>query len=213
VLDNPVDLTRFDASRLGPIRGSLDEPVMTVLGQITPWKGQETAIRALGLVRRRFPLARLRIVGEIKFGSAATRLDNHAYLRRLHDVVRELSLEGSVEFLGHRRDVPEILASSTLLLAPSEEEPFGRSVAEAMAAGTPVIATSVGGPAELIEDGRSGLLVAPADPQAWAEAACRLLGDPEFATQIGARAIRVARERFDPDLHARRVLEIYSSLL
>ena len=100
-------------------------------------------------MRADHPHARLLIVGEVKFAAANTRLDNRGYLAELHGLARELSLKDAVEFLGEREDAPEIMARADAILVPSIEEPFGRTVAEPMAVGTPVVATTVGGPAEL----------------------------------------------------------------
>ena len=84
VIDNPIDLARFDPSRLDRLSareqlGVGDGPLLGVVGQITPWKGQEDAIRALPLIRRVHPDAQLLVVGEAKFVAAATRFDNRAY--------------------------------------------------------------------------------------------------------------------------------------
>ena len=116
------------------------------------------------------------IVGEVKFGGAATRLDNDGYLAELHRLIDELGLGDAVEFAGEREDVPELMAEADVLLAPSTEEPFGRTVVEAMAVETPVVATSVGGPSEVIDDGVTGLLVAPENPIAWSQAIRKDLG-------------------------------------
>jgi glycosyltransferase involved in cell wall biosynthesis len=207
VIDNPVDLRRFRP----PARGATGsgDGLLVVVGQITPWKGQDTAIRALHDVRRSRPAARLWIVGDVKFDGASTRFDNRAYLEQLHRLVSELGLAEAVEFTGERGDVAEIMARADVVLAPSHEEPFGRAVAEAMAVGAPVVATSVGGPAELIDDRVTGLLVDPRAPSAWSEAVGRLLDAPAWARAMGRRASEVAHARFAVDRHARAMIETF----
>ena len=106
-------------------------------------------------------------------------------------------------------DVPTILRSLDVLLVPSREEPFGRTIAEAMVVGTPVIATSVGGPAELIEDRVTGILAPPDAPAQWAQAIDALLANPDAAQAMARRARDVAIGRFDHRLHASRMLEIF----
>ncbi len=191
VVFEPVDLDTYSADsgdaaavreRLAPGPG----PLLAEVAQITPWKGQDTAIRALADVRRSHPDARLMLVGSIKFADRATRYDNHAYQAELERLVRELGLEDAVIFAGQQPDVPTIMRAVDAILLPSWEEPFGRVVAEGMAAGRPVIATTVGGPAETIADGRTGLLAPPKEPAAWAAAITRLLDDPAFARRLGA---------------------------
>lgn len=217
VIDNPVDQQRFDAStydadacrRLLGIDG--ESPLMGLVGQITPWKGHDTAIRALRRVRDRHPAAKLVVVGEVKFSGAGTSLDNHGFLHGLHDLVRELDLTDAVVFLGERNDIPRILRALDILLVPSTAEPFGRTVAEAMTMATPVIATSEGGPAELIDHGVSGLLAAPGDDEAWASAIDRVLSDRSTASQMAEAGQRVALIRFDTDRHVRAVLALLES--
>jgi glycosyltransferase involved in cell wall biosynthesis len=203
VIDNPVDLERF-APRGSAVR--TESPLLVVIGQITPWKGQDTAIRALPAVLSRLPDARLEIVGEVKFSSK--RFDNHSYLRTLTSLVSGLGLDRHVSFTGERNDVDDIMRRADAVLVPSSEEPFGRTVAEAMAVGTPVIATTVGGPAELISDGVNGLLAPPADPGAWSRAICRLADDPELGARLASRALLDARARFDPGRIAREVVAL-----
>ncbi len=156
VIDNPVDLARLDPARIDrrAARTRLglaqDDLALALVGQITPWKGQEEAIRALARVRATHPTAVLILVGEPKFVARATRYDNRSYLRRLHETVADLGLGHAVRFLGEREEVAEILRACDVALLPSWDEPFGRAVVEAMAMGTPTVATSVGGPAEII---------------------------------------------------------------
>ena len=213
VIDNPIDLGRFRADLRGPDASRPpDEALLVIVGQITPWKGHDTAIRALHLLRRHHPNARLLIVGEIKFADAATRLDNRGYLAELHQLVRDLGLSDAVEFVGEREDIPEVMARADAVLVPSIEEPFGRTVAEAMAVGTPVVATTVGGPAEVIDNGTTGLLAPPGEPAAWSEAICRILEHAERAREMGRRASEVAHRRFSVERHVAAMMEVYESV-
>jgi glycosyltransferase involved in cell wall biosynthesis len=193
VVSEPVDIQKFRAStgsfaatreRLAPGPG----PLIGEIAQITPWKGQDVAIRALAEVRRRHTDARLVLIGEVKFTSRSTRYDNHAYMTQLRALVTELGLEDAVIFTGHEDDMPMVMRALDIILLPSWEEPFGRVVTEGMAAGRPVIATTVGGPAETITDGFDGLLAPPREPAAWAAAINRLLDDPKEARRIGETA-------------------------
>ncbi len=210
VLENPVDLSRFESRQRNG--GAERAATLAIIGQITRWKGHDTIVKALRSVRARFPEVRLQVVGEVKFVDASTRLDNRGFLVELERLVEELGLSDAVQFLGEREDVPQIMAAAAAVLVPSIEEPFGRTVAEAMAIGTPVIATTVGGPAELIEDGVSGTLAPPGDPEAWAEAIARLLGDPQRAQRMAKRASEQARRRFDVTAHVAALSEIYAQL-
>jgi L-malate glycosyltransferase len=183
-------------------------PVLGVAAQITPWKGQDTAIRALARVRRRFPHAELVLAGEAKFVAQATRYDNRAYLASLRRLVSELDLEPYVHFLGHRDDMPVVLGALDVLLMPSWEEPFGLVAVEAMAVGTPVVATSVGGPPEVIVHGQNGRLVPPRRPELWADAVIALLSDAGERARI-ARAGLATAPRFGRREHVRSVIDAY----
>jgi glycosyltransferase involved in cell wall biosynthesis len=218
VVDNPVDLRRFrrssaatDAARaeLGiPPRA----PLLGIVGQITHWKGHDTAIAALARVRERHPEARLLIVGSIKFATPSTRFDNRSFLEGLRRQIAERRLDRHVSFLGERADVSRILSALDVLLVPSLEEPFGRTVAEAMAMATPVVATTVGGPRELLEDGVTGLLAPPGDPAAWAASVERMLDRPDETRAMAERAQTVATRRFNPERHAGQMIAVLRSV-
>ncbi|HEX7300579.1 MAG TPA: glycosyltransferase family 4 protein [Solirubrobacteraceae bacterium] len=211
VVENPVDLDRFDPARVDgrAARRELgigeDEPVLALVGQITPWKGQDTAIRALAALPERFDAARLLIVGEPVFASAGTRYDNVAYLDELRRLTRELGLEQRVAFLGARADVPDLLAATDIALMPSWEEPFGRVAIEAMAMRVPVLATDRGGPREILAGG-GGMLLAPRQPELWAAAITELLDDPQERRRMGETGRQQAVLRYHLAGFVRRVL-------
>jgi glycosyltransferase involved in cell wall biosynthesis len=198
---NPLDLERFDPTRLSRddarrALGLTSRPVLGLVAQITPWKGQDHAVRLLGELRKKHPAIRLLLVGEPKFTAATTRFDNPAYLRELHDLVRALGLGEAVTFLGERGDVPRIMRALDVLLVPSWEEPFGRAMIEAMAMETPVVATARGGPSEVIADGVTGRLVPPRELDQWVRAVDDLLVDEAARQLMGSRTRRVVAARF-----------------
>ncbi|MEA2220418.1 MAG: hypothetical protein QOJ35_3044 [Solirubrobacteraceae bacterium] len=217
VIDNPVDFARF-VVRTPQTRHDArvelgiadDRPVLAVVGQITSWKGHDIAVRALAAVRAHHPEAILLVAGEVKFASAATTLDNMTFRRDLDHLAAELGMPiGAVRFLGERDDVPRILAATDLLLAPSTVEPFGRSVAEAMAVGVPVLATRNGGPPEFVEHDRTGWLLDPHDAPAWCSRAVDLLDDRSRLVAAGLAAAAAVRGRFSSDRHATAMLELF----
>jgi glycosyltransferase involved in cell wall biosynthesis len=217
VVSNPVDLDRFDARRADRdgVRASLnlrdDRAVLAVIAQITPWKGQDDAIRLTRLLRDRGHRVRLLVVGAATFVGDATRYDNRAYRARLDRLVDELGLRDDVVFTGQREDVPAVLSATDVLLVPSWEEPFGRTVIEGMAMGVPVVATSAGGPAEIVTHGDDGVLVAPRRPDLWAEAVGDLLARPQRRAEIAQRGRRTAAT-FGRDRHVAAIVELYREL-
>jgi L-malate glycosyltransferase len=182
---------------------------MGVVAQLSPWKGQATAIQALKLLCEEGIDAHLLLIGSAKFIARSTRFDNQSYLASLHKLVTDAGLEHRVSWLGEREDVPELVGALDVLLLPSWEEPFGRALIEAMALGVPVIATNVGGPSEILNDGREGFLLPPREPQAWAQAARRLAESPARAVQMGDAGRRRVEQAFTVEHHLAAMLDVY----
>jgi L-malate glycosyltransferase len=116
---------------------------------------------------------------------------------------RALGLLGHFQFLGHRDDVPAVLSEADLLVLPSEMEAFPNAILEGMAAGLPVVATSVGGIPELVAHGRTGRLVPPGDPAALSNALLDVLSKPEVAAAYG----RAGRRRIEETYSFERMVE------
>ena len=179
--------------------------VVGVLGRLAPWKGQDVFLDAFARAFRGTDV-RGHIIGSAMFGE-------DAYARGLEQRARRLGIADQVEFRGFREDVQAELAELDILVHCSViPEPFGQVVIEGMAAGLPVIAANAGGPAELVTDGSDGILTAPGDAPALAEALLRLGGDPELRVTIGSAAARRSLE-FTPERTAERVLEVYREVL
>jgi glycosyltransferase involved in cell wall biosynthesis len=187
VLYNGVDLARFapppgDVQPLLPadLPVPTGAPVVTIVAALRELKGHEVAFRAWPQVRARFPEAVLLVVGDGPYAPT----------------LRRAAGEGVV-FAGTREDIPQILHGSTLALLPSLTEALPTTMIEAAGAGLAAVATTVGGVPEIVESGRTGLLVPPGDHVALAAAVIALLEDPDRRKEFG-RAARVhAEERFD----------------
>jgi glycosyltransferase involved in cell wall biosynthesis len=216
VVHNPVDLERWNPARIDRAwaRARLSPAgdrrlLLGVVGQLSPWKGQDTAIEALKLLCEEGIDAHLLLVGSAKFVARATRFDNRRYLKGLHELVARAGLQERVSWLGEREDVPEIVRALDVLLLPSWEEPFGRSLIEAMALAVPVLATNVGGPAEIIREGREGHLLPPGDAGAWARVIRRLAEDPRLGQEMGQAGRRRVEQAFTLDHHVAAMLDLY----
>lgn len=219
VVHSPVDLERFDPATIEPsvARARLDLGpstfVLALIAQITPWKGQDDAIRILGHLKSRERDLRLLLVGSPKFISRAARYDNRTYALALERLTVSLGLRDDVMFLGERDDIPEILRAVDVLLVPSWEEPFGRTIIEAMAMGVPVVATEVGGPSEIVDAGRNGLLLPPRAPERWAASIASLIGDPVMRAGMSGKARQRVAAQFGVEAHVERVLAVYEEAL
>jgi glycosyltransferase involved in cell wall biosynthesis len=207
VIHDAVDTSAFaDASwRRERAREALalaeGETALAVVAQLTPWKGQDDAIRILATLLADHPGVRLLLAGSAKFDAPGASFDNPAFERDLQALAAELGVADEVGFLGERQDVPDVMAAADILLVPSWREAFGRVVIEGMAAGRPVLATATGGPAELVRDGVDGLVLPPRRPQLWAEAIAGLLRTPDRMREMGERG----RERAAGELGAGRL--------
>jgi glycosyltransferase involved in cell wall biosynthesis len=207
VLYAPVDPDRFDdpAARRA-IRGELgipmDCPLISMIGNLMPGKGIEHLLGAAPAIRRQHPAARFVIVG----GMANNR---PRYRESLLKRRAELGLDRDFLFVGHRNDVARILLASDVYVHPSESEACPLAVLEAGASGRPVVATRVGGTAELIEDRVTGILIDPKAPAQIAEAVLALLGDPATARLLGERGAARIRRLFSLDVCAESHIKVY----
>jgi glycosyltransferase involved in cell wall biosynthesis len=124
-----------------------------------------------------------------------------------------MGIAGRVRFLGHRTDIPQLLAAADLFALPSLYEGTSLAVLEAMAARRAVVSSAIGGTEELIEDGKSGLLVPPGDAPALGAAIGRLLADPALRESLAARARARVEADFTRSAMAGRVTAIYGRVL
>jgi glycosyltransferase involved in cell wall biosynthesis len=188
-----------------PPQGSTEGLCFGIVGRIAPWKGQHVFLEAFA---RAFPRGteRARIIGAPLFGE-------EAYERDLHVLASRLGLDGRIEFTGFREDVAEELSKLDVLVHASViPEPFGQVVIEGMTAGVPVLAPRAGGPAEVIEDGRTGLLYEPGNADALAAAMQQAAADPTLRRKL-ARAARAAADAFAPQAIAEEVMRLYRRVL
>lgn len=156
---NAVETTSTSTKSIRPELGvNSTSFVVGVVGQITPWKRQEDAIDAFQVFVREHPNSELWIVGAPKFNA-----ENLSYEEKLKNQVKKYDLTDKVRFLGFREDIANVMFSIDVLVLPSENEPFGRVIIEAMLAGKPVIATNGGGVPEIIEHGKTGFIVPNGD--------------------------------------------------
>jgi glycosyltransferase involved in cell wall biosynthesis len=178
-----------------------------LIGRICPWKGQHIVIRAAAIVLQRFSNARFLIVGGALFGEAE-------YEREVRSLVKELGIEEQVTFAGFRTDVGELIGQMDLVVhASTTGEPFGQVIIEGMAAGKPVIATNGGGVPEIVEDGKTGILVPMADVPAMAEAICGMIADPALGKEMGARGRMRVKDHFSIEQTARNVEKVYVTMI
>jgi glycosyltransferase involved in cell wall biosynthesis len=208
-----IDINRFNEKNIRhDIRKefgiSPDVPLISIIGRLQPWKGQDYFIKAAQIVSKELPEARYLIAGGALFGMD---LDYPEYLQCL---ANEIGLADKIIFTGFREDVPEIIAASDVIVHASvEPEPFGLVIIEGMAMGKPVIATDAGGPREIIENGKTGILVPMRDSEAIAHAVLLLLRDDELRKKIGIAARKRVEAMFTAEKMTRQIEKIVEDCL
>jgi glycosyltransferase involved in cell wall biosynthesis len=215
VVPDPVDLARFHPGiPRDRIRRELGvperEPLIGLIGHLTPWKGHEMFLAIARAVADAVPATRFVVAG----GAIYETRGHDGYLGMLRRRAAELGLSDRLTFLGARDDVPEVLAGLDVLVhCPTAPEPFGRVLAEAMAVGCPLVAARCGGIPEVIQDGRTGLLVDSGNIDAFVAAILRLLREPALRRKLGEAGRGRAEARFGIDEHVEAVLRIYRTAL
>ena len=211
VIRNGVDLARFEHPP-SPVnlRRDLgladDTPLVGVVSRLTRLKGLEYFLEAAAIVRSQLPAVHFLVVGE-------TSPMDRAYLGELQEYAARCGVAGHVTFAGLRTDVPAVLSSLTVSVMPSLNEALSNVVLESMAAGTPTVATRVGGTPEAVVDGVTGVLVPPADSAALAGAIVHLLNHAQLAQHLGGAARARIAEHFSVRRMVRATEDLYSDLL
>lgn len=191
---NSCDLERFSAQGRPAHAQPLHPLRISMVARLEVHKDQPTLIRAVALLRDQRLSVDLCLIGE---GS---------HRPQLEALIAELDLAERVELLGSRRDIPELLCQLDLFVfCARPDEGFGIALAEAMAAGVPIVATDVGACREVLDGGRCGLLVEPGNPAALAAGIRAVLADP-VAAQVRAAA---ARQRALRDFSVAAMAEAY----
>jgi glycosyltransferase involved in cell wall biosynthesis len=205
VIYNGVDLERFGAKtrdRSWLATNAEQEKWIVLVGNMhDDVKGHACLIAAASGVTREFPAVRFVLAGD---GEQRQNFEQQ---------VTQLGLQDNFLFLGRCDDVPRLLAGCDIAVLPSKAEGLPNAVLEYLAAGLPTVASRVGGNAEIIQDGKTGLLVPPGDSSALSDAVLRLLRDPDFAVNLGKRG----REYVILEFSFRRMIEntdrLYTELL
>lgn len=204
VIPNGVDLQKFQNLRQNQIRAKLglkDEFIITTVARLEKIKGVEYLIKALSNYRLRIINYKLLIIGE---GSRR---------QALEELSKKLGLSENIKFLGQiqNKEIPKYLAISDCFILPSLQEGFGIAVLEAQASKVPVIASNVGGISDIIEDGKTGVLIEPKDSEQIAQAVIKMFSDQNFGKVLTKNAFQKL-EKYDWQNIANKVFSVYQSI-
>jgi glycosyltransferase involved in cell wall biosynthesis len=182
-------------------------PVMGIVGNIKPWKGQDVAVKALALLKQRFEGVKCFFVG-------ATSQDDMPFAEEVHKLVKDLHLEDVVKFTGFQRNVANFIKAMDVVVHASVlPEPFGRVILEPMALRKPVIATNIGAPPEIIVNGKTGFLVPPGDPVSLSEAISAIFEDKLRAKSMGEAGYARLVDNFSLAKNVSETTALYERLL
>lgn len=214
-----IDVDRIDAARVHTVYNGLDLAAngaevrsrevganvrIVTVGNIRRVKGHDLFIRAAKAVVEQFPATSFSIGGEVL---------EPDYFSELQGLVRDLNLGDHFHFAGGIADPRGYLSEADIFVLPSRSEGFSNAIVEAMAASLPVIATAVGGNAEAVEDGVTGLIVPPEDSNALAAAISHLLQNPLQASAMGKAGRIRAQETFTTEAMMEKIVAVYRNLL
>lgn len=178
------------------------EILIGCVGRLSPIKGHIYMIRSMRDILQKYPKAYLLIIGD------------GAEKRNLLNEARRLSVHENIILTGLRRDVASVLNALSVFVLPSTEvEGLPLSVAEAMGAHVPVVASNVGGVSEIVRDEETGLLVQPKNSDQLSQAVLRLLDDPALSQKISDKAFQLCQNKFSVDRLVERVEEAYETFL
>lgn len=206
---NGININKFSSATPARIRKELkidsDTKIIGIVGQISPHKGQETLIRSFPLIIERTPRSVLVVIG--------SDFSNGQYIKKLQELSETLGISNKLFFMGPRSDIPNLLKSLDVFVLASKNEPFGLVLLEAMASGTPIVATNAGGPKEIIINKESGLLVEPGDSQALAEAVLKILQNQDLREKFILQGLKRVKKFFSIEAMVTAVMHNYKQLL
>lgn len=184
-------------------------PLIGLIANFQEWKGHLTVVNAIDILRRKYPGVVCLLIGAV-----STVKHDREYFARVTDEIKANGLEENVLITGYRQDIPDIINALDVLIHSSiHPEPFGRVLIEGMCLGKPVIATDIGGPREIIENGKSGILIPPGDCVALSVGIEYLLENPEIGREIGRSALKQVIERFGIETFAHEINLFYEETL
>lgn len=212
VVYNGLDFQRVQARRNAQeIRAKYgiddSQPVVGIVGNLKEWKGQETVVRAVSLVREKYPTIVCLLVGD-------TAQDDRYYEERIRRVVQDNGMERNIVFTGYQENVADFTNVMDIVIHASElPEPFGRVLLEAMAIKKPLIGARAGAVTEIIDDGVTGSTFTPGN---WSELASRiieLLDDGNRAQRLGEAGFRRLVEHFNISRNIETTTSVYLEIL
>lgn len=176
-----------------------------LIGQVIEWKGHEDFIDAISILSNKGYKANFYIIGSPLFNDSS-------YLEFLINRTKLLGIGNTVKFIPFQKNVLPLMKSLDVIVCPSWNEPFGRVIIEAMSLAKTVIATKMGGPLEIINNDRDGILVDPKNPEELSKAFIRLITNKELLINFGYSGRKRVLDMFNIDNHIKEIEKVYKKL-
>ncbi len=214
---NPIDVECFTnlvkKEKQAVRKEFLIDPHVSLIGMVgnfQEWKGHITLIKAVHLLKDKFPRLVCLLIGALPVNNAQDKI----YFNKVKKLIEELGLGENIIITGFRRDIPDLINSLDIQLHCSiSPEPFGRVLIEGMCLEKVVVATDIGGPCEIIEDGISGFLLPPGDPETLQKKIGYLLENKEVRQEIGKAALKRVIDKFSLAKFEREIHKCYMEVV
>lgn len=204
VIYNGIDIAKFaDPTNDDIPKLPKGKPIVLMAAQFVEWKKHIDFIEVAALVKKEISGTVFLLAGD------KNRPDQQKYICELENAISDLGLKDSFIWTGFVENMPGLLQNIDCVVLPADHEPFGRIVAEAMAAGKPVVSVRSGAIPEIIENNISGCLVQPGDCGAMAQNVCRILKDKDLASSIGEKG----KLRISQNFTIQRTVEEFEKLM
>lgn len=191
VVYHGIDYEKYSERNITDLRNQLglsqQDLIIGFVGRLSVQKGIKYLLDAFRLVTEKFKNVHLVIAGTGELEGM------------VKEFTKRFNLENRIHLLGFRKDIPDLMRTFDIFLLPSLWEGFGIVLIEAMAAGKPVVATNASSIPEVVEDGRSGILVPPENAKAISEALAKLISEPELRIKFGGEGLKIVKEKFTID--------------
>lgn len=206
IIANPIRLFPHPKHIDNNYRCKSNDILIGHFGRIVRWKGQLEFVEAFNLAKQKIPDISAIIVGEVTDG-------NDAYLKQLTKKTRDLGIEDSVKFVGYKQNTQDYYNICDIIIHSSiEPEPFGLVIIEAMAAGKPVIASTLGAAPEIVDDGISGLIADPRSSDDLSAQIIKLAESEELRKQLGSYAKIAANQNYNLEFIAKKFCAVYKEI-
>jgi glycosyltransferase involved in cell wall biosynthesis len=211
VIYNGIDIDKFRPQQknydiLREFNIDSNTLIIGIVGHLEPRKGQIVFLETASKIIKKFPKTKFLLVGKDVTGK-------RHYQAKLESFISKLRIKDNVIFTGEREDIVEIMSVIDIFVCPFKYEAFGRVVIEAMALAKPIIAYNHSALPEIIEDGKTGILIEPDDKEGLEKVILKLLRDQDLRKSLGELARQRVRERFDLKFTIEKIQQLYEQIL